>query len=147
MPIPFHCPHCGTYTEVEDQYAGTSGPCATCGKTITVPTAVQPAAATAGQGGTAAAAAGISIVAIAAIAGSVLLAGVCVISILIALLLPAVQAAREAARRTQCKNNLHQIGIALQNYRSEHGTFPPAYIADEDGKPMHSWRVCASSPC
>jgi prepilin-type processing-associated H-X9-DG protein len=64
-----------------------------------------------------------------------------VISILIALLLPAVQAARESARRTQCKNHLHQIGVALRTYNSVHGTFPPAYIADEDGKPMHSWRV------
>jgi prepilin-type processing-associated H-X9-DG protein len=41
----------------------------------------------------------------------------------------------------RCKNNLRQIGLALWNYHDEHGTFPPAYIADKDGKPMHSWRV------
>ena len=37
MPIPFDCPHCGLQTLVEDEYAGQSGPCASCGKTITVP--------------------------------------------------------------------------------------------------------------
>ncbi|MFN0199013.1 MAG: DUF1559 domain-containing protein [Planctomycetaceae bacterium] len=49
--------------------------------------------------------------------------------------------AREAARGPQCRNNLKQIGIALENYHTKYGSFPPAYIADEHGKPMHSWRV------
>ncbi len=61
--------------------------------------------------------------------------------VLAALLLPAVQQAREAARRSQCKNNMKQIGLALMNYESVWGSFPPAYVADADGKPMHSWRV------
>jgi len=60
---------------------------------------------------------------------------------LVALLLPAIQAAREAARRSQCTNNLKQIALAFHNYHDVHKTFPPAYIPDKDGKPMHSWRV------
>ena len=75
------------------------------------------------------------------IVGATVLTGICVCGILGSMLLPAVQQAREAARRSACKNNLKQIGLALHNYHETYGSLPPAYIPDENGRPMHSWRV------
>ncbi len=139
MAIHFTCPHCGCETNVDEKYAGQTGPCKECGEPVTIPgnqfaappTVPQAPAKTTSTGW----------VPVLAILGVVAVVGFVGCGVLVALLLPAVQAARGAARRNQCANNVRQIGLALINYESVYGRFPPAYLADENGTPMHSWRV------
>ncbi len=61
--------------------------------------------------------------------------------ILAGLLLPAIQQAREAARRMNCSSNIRQIGIALMGYEYAYKSLPPAYTVDSDGNKLHSWRT------
>lgn len=67
--------------------------------------------------------------------------GMATSGVLVGLLLPAVQAARESARRMSATNNMKQVMLALHNYHDTYGHFPEAVSRDEDGNPLLSWRV------
>jgi type II secretory pathway pseudopilin PulG len=67
--------------------------------------------------------------------------GAASVGLLVGLTLPAVQAAREAARRIQSMNNLRQLAIAMHVYQDANSAFPPAFSVDDQGKPLLSWRV------
>jgi hypothetical protein len=69
------------------------------------------------------------------------LGGLVAIVVVIIALFPPVHRGREAGRRTQCKNNLKQIGLALHNYHDVYESFPPAYTVDDNGNRLHSWRT------
>lgn len=134
MPINFACPFCGKQTVVADQYAGQSGPCAACGKTITVPaTGNEPSfvGPPKGSGSN-------SILVILAVLG---IGGLLFVGLLAALLIPAISTAKLASQRSVSMNNMKQIGLALHNYHDVYGEFPPQYVVDTAGKPLYSWRV------
>lgn len=134
MPFLFTCPHCGLHTHVAEAYAGQSGPCARCGRMVTVlPLADERPAPRAG-GGTSV---GVVVIIVAAAAlGMVLACGG-----VLALLFSQVGSSREAARRSQCSGHLKQIALAMHNYHDTYQCFPPAVITDASGRPMQSWRV------
>ncbi len=157
MPIPFTCPHCGAQTTVSDEYAGQSGPCASCGQTITVPgLSSQPFArqamagqTMAGQGMAGAAGQGVAIPQRQPSSGTPWVVVVVIVlvvvvfcgGILAALLLPAVQAAREAARRAACINNMKQLGLAMHNFHSAENRFPGYDDPQHPEYKPTSWRV------
>ena len=139
MPIDFRCPYCGLGTEVDDHYAGQSGPCAGCGKQITVPYAppTGPAAPPPRRRSRASSSTLLLILGGVAAVAAVLGAG----ALLVSLLSPAVQVARASAQQSRCASNLQRIAMAMELYHDAYASYPPPYLADDQGRPMHSWRV------
>jgi prepilin-type processing-associated H-X9-DG protein len=129
VPIHYICPHCGATTDIAEKYAGQTGPCAHCGKPITIPL----------EGGIEARPAhGAPVGLIVTLA---IVTGLVALGVLVAKFwLPAVSDARESLR-LQCMGNLNQLALAMRQYEVANGCFPPAFIPDKNGRPKHSWRV------
>ncbi len=134
MSIFFTCPHCGMQTAMADEFAGRTGPCGGCGKTVTIGlsgVANFPTPAARSR------ALPLVVIVLAVVLGVVVVFG----GILTALLLPAVQSAREAARQALCQNNLKQISLALMGYEAAFRCLPASASTGKDGQPGMSWRV------
>jgi prepilin-type processing-associated H-X9-DG protein len=138
MVVRFVCPHCGVVTEIAEKYIGQTGPCAHCGKAITIPLPEGEVEVLA-RSGRRTPLVVFAVVLVVAMAGSALL--VVGLVKLGARLLPALSGHEAAAERALCADNLRRIAEAMSLYEQANGCFPPAYLADKHGKPMHSWRV------
>lgn len=132
MTIAFTCPHCGQKTDVADHFAGQSGPCAGCGRTITVPVVGTSPARLPRQRR-------IPVLGCLSVVAGCLALLFC--SGLIVSILRPTPGAWGVMRRYECESNLEQIASAVSLYESDYGCFPPAYTTDADGNRLHSWRT------
>ena len=133
MSIPCTCSHCGATTDVTDEYAGQSGTCSHCGKTIIAPVSgvKSPFSTVKGRRFP------LEIKALLTVPFII----PTVLIVIGFLLLPVGLWVREAARRMHCAGCVKRIDLAFHLYAQVHKCYPPAFITDKDGKPMHSWRV------
>ena len=139
MPFLFTCPHCGTTTQVDDWYAGLSGPCAACQRAVTMPGDAPAPAVTALQQSRSTGTKSVALV-IWMVLGA-LLACIATVYLLVAILAPVFSSVQAQSNDAQCCENLQRIAAALHSYHDDYDAFPPAYVADDKGRPMHSWRV------
>jgi hypothetical protein len=134
----FECPYCGSVTSIEPQYAGLTGPCYSCGKMVTVPTveeleSLQRRRAAVPQGNSR-----FNVFLTIGLLASTLVGGVCAVAALFFFFLPGLVRTSSIA---DASTKLEQVRLALELYHDRWGSYPPAYIADANGRPMHSWRV------
>lgn len=148
MSLRFTCPHCGVTADVPDQFSGQSGPCAKCGQPITIP----PIAGTSGYPTSTkgSGAAVVVVVVLALVAGLLILCtgvgGVFFWAIRMPFVGPPPPPPMTTSQWFEapdlaCSDNLRRIGQAMNSYHDAHGSFPPAYLADDEGRPTHSWRA------
>ncbi len=135
--VTFQCPHCGLITQVDPRYAGQSGPCAGCGRMIFVP-AVPLSPPSAARQPRMSVPTWLKTTAVLSLIliGSLLLAG-----LLVQWLRPAVTNLRQNARQNACHAKVERLLGAMEAYRNEHGTLPPAYTVDAQGAAQHSSRM------
>lgn len=134
----FECPYCGSVTSIEPQYAGLTGPCYSCGKMITVPTVEELESLQRRRAATPQGTSKLNVFLTIGLLGSTLVGGICAVAALFFFFLPGLVRSSSIA---DASTKLEQVRLALELYHDRWGSYPPAYIADSNGRPMHSWRV------
>lgn len=143
MAIRFACPHCGALAHVADEDAGKVASCSRCGNLTTVPRFSSGPTAPIREHSR-------DVLYIddqpTRRWGKRLLIGIAIAiccAFVVGLLLPEFRGGRRGGLPDHflCSYNLTRIALALQQYQSDYGCLPPAYTTDEDGRPMHNWRV------
>ena len=118
------------------EYAGQFGPCPACGQSVSVPPFPHDRPPTKPRGALA------TRLRISALARNALLGAFLILMAWFVIRsVPVMQAVKDLSDTSACSGNLRRIGRAVLAYEADHGTFPPAYLADENGQPMHGWRV------
>ena len=138
MASQFTCPHCCAVTEIAEHCVGETVSCAKCGKTVTV-TPIGKASPFSGPSKPANKSTSKGCLVEVLIGGAFI--AIVVLAVFGTIVFQINRAAREPTHSRLCGNNIKQISLALLNYEQAYGTFPPAYIPDKNGRPMHSWRV------
>lgn len=144
MPFEFICPFCHHRTKVDDRYAGQTGPCAGCGKTVAMPRYNERGVLEAAP----------LVVTSKSVSRSMarnsfpmLIAAACSATALVALVAvvwmawPTIQKRALIAAQNQDIDNMKLIAKALNEYADRHGTYPPPVVYDDKGIPLYSWRV------
>ncbi|MCA9271194.1 MAG: DUF1559 domain-containing protein [Planctomycetales bacterium] len=139
MPFLFTCPNCQHQVTVDENYVGRSGPCASCGKVVTVVAPTPTAPHQRQQARSEPRPLMLAGIFLGALVGAALLVALVVALVMFAV--PLSQNVQSNAAQSTCAANLIAIGRAMLEYQADHGTFPPAFVADEKGTPLHSWRV------
>ncbi|KAA5544684.1 DUF1559 domain-containing protein [Roseiconus nitratireducens] len=137
MPYLFTCPHCGSKTRVDDRYSGQVGECFSCGSPIQIPDFANSEVDDANS----ASVDGKRPVGVIIAAGVVLTLLVCLIFAVVRFGGSSVTRLTEMRLRNASIKNLEAIAGALNAYAADHGTYPPAILRDDAGRPLHSWRV------
>ena len=145
MSIQFTCPQCGIESDVAEQYAGQSGPCVSCGKIVTVaPMAGAPGyTAASSPGGSAGALVAVIVIVVVGVLAILVCGGAFFFMAWRSgpAMMPPPMAAAAVGSRFSCDENLRQIGLAMQQYHNEYGSFPPCSVTGPTEKVEHSWRV------
>jgi hypothetical protein len=142
MAFDFVCPYCHSRTRVDDRFAGQSGPCAECGKPVTMPNkrGTDVAASASKRRQTSSASKNAWPAKLLGAFFSLLFIG-CLALFIAMVFFPSAKNAVGVRQRTLGMSNVKQIADALNSYRMSHGTYPTPTVVDPAGKPLYSWRV------